>query len=141
MERLKKVRNQSSHYSLYRLTHKPLTINLHHVFTTTIRQFALVEGDFEVWLRSSLFHEEIEASVFEQRSLARIEAFWVNWREKVTPLGPVIPYIFTLSINLFCADHEVGWVWEYVMTLLSKMLTLYINHYCISTLPILSINR
>ena len=108
-----------------------------------IQQFALVEGDFEVWLRSSLFHEEIEASVFEQRSLARIEAFWVNWREKVTRLGPVIPplYIHPICMNRFCADHDVGWVWEYVMTLLSKMLTLYINHYCISTLPILSINR
>ena len=54
------------------------------ILLTFYSQFSLVEDDFEVWLRSSLFHEEIEAAVFEQRSLARIEAFWVHWREKVT---------------------------------------------------------
>ena len=56
-----------------------------------------MEGDFEVWLRSSLFHEEIEASVFEQRSLEKIEAFWVNWREKVTSLPFPRPSLHLVS--------------------------------------------
>jgi len=46
-----------------------------------------MEGDLEETLRLTLAQHEIESSIFEQSSCARLENFWLNSRQKLHVLG------------------------------------------------------